>query len=865
MNTTFPGYIRRTYSTPNAPDVTFKLTAKWDYLSEDGNILIGHVARYEDSNGSGRKQYLPYFDVTPGGGLRAGYTNADLRPLFGLPSLANAGPVIITEGEKDAATLHQLGFAAVTSPGGAKSAAKADWTQLTRSAQFKNRPAILWRDADAAGIGYAQAVAQELSRHGVPAPTCLVYGKNGAGATDFVQEHLRGWDGVSPLQPASKIPALRAAVEEYLAQAGPLDAPKPQPSPGAKRSSAARPISEGDKVLLEQAAKGMVPVCTEYDVAPSGALTRFIYNSEGEGKPVPVADFSITIESEVIRDDGQSTSRDLRVSGRRNDRSLPTFQVPAARFADMDWVAEAWGAGCRILPGRLNRDYLADAARLLSALGGDIPASKEYVHTGWTRLTDGSRVFLTAQACIGASGALPGLIVDLRQGLERYALPAPPIDPAARLEAARASLRVLEIADRGVSIPLLAAAFLAPLANDLQSDFGLWLEAASEAGKTSLTAAVGAHFGPGLDRHHVLASCRSTYASIEGRVFRAKDVFGIVDDYYPAASHREQQGMEQVVSMLVRGIGNRDGRSRSNANLQERPSRLPRGMLVFTAEMGLKGHSEQNRLLVVPLARKAVNWAALTVTQQEGASGRLADSMALYIQHLAAISDFGPYQSEFESYRAQAREQGLTGRAPDQVAYLSVGFAEYARHLARLGAIAAPDAATLAAEGFAVLCGIAQAHRAQVQAVTPAQLAIEAVREALALGQAHLLDKVSGRPKGCQTNGWGETYPQGVAIGWIDTTRDMVYLMPGATYELVVKKTGMTLSDRALWQRWHAAGWLCDGEGGRHTVRVSVAKAGQQRGLPLKLEALGQVSPKLVTIEPEPSEDSQKVLLEACP
>ena len=853
MTKDFPPYIRKTYK-PKEADAAYELTALWDYLSADGKAVVGHVARYDNPSVEGKsKQYLPYFDVTPDGGLRAGYSDSDLRPLFGLQTLANLGPIIITEGEKDAAALHQLGFAAVTSPGGANAADKADWSQLTNSFRFEDRAVIIWRDADEPGKHYARAVARQLIKLGKPLSRWVCYGKNGAGATDFVQCRLREWDGMSQLD-ADVADALRELVSSFLAEARPVELEDTQET-HRRRPRSEKSVTDEDKAVLQKAASGSVQGPVDYAVAPSGALVRLNYGKEGEVTEIPVADFSVRIDSEVVRDDGQSTSRDLKVSGKRHGKQLPVHQVPASEFAKLDWVAEAWGAGCRVYPARTNREFLVDAARALSVKdGGEIPVSREFVHTGWTTLADGSQVFLTAGACIGAAGPVAGLTVDLRQGLERYALSVPPSDDDARLQAAQASLRVLDIAPRSVTVPLIGAAFLAPVANELQVDFGLWLEGTSESGKTSVASAIAAHFGTGVDRHHVLASCRSTYASIEGRVFRAKDVLGIVDDYYPAASPREQQTMEQTVSMLVRGIGNRDGRTRSNVRLEERPVRLPRGLLIFTAEMGLRGHSEQNRLLVVPLSREDVRWDALTATQAHGSQGRLAASMALYIQHLAGLKDLEAYRKRFETYRARAMGCGLTGRAPEQVAYLAVGFAAYASHLRRQGALAEEEARQLAEEGFTVLRDLALAHRRQVQEATPAQRAIDAVREALATGLAHLLDKGSGgRPKGVQAYGWGDNYSQGDTIGWVDAAREVAYLVPGIVYELIVKKTGITLTERALWRQWQAAGWLLEGDAGRNTVRGTFPGTRQLRVLPLKLEALGQGMPRLVSAASVPS------------
>jgi hypothetical protein len=61
----------------------------------------------------------------------------------------------------DAATRLLPGFVVVASPNGAKSAAKADWTPL------RGRDVIIWPDADAAGLEYAQTVVKYLGAAGV--------------------------------------------------------------------------------------------------------------------------------------------------------------------------------------------------------------------------------------------------------------------------------------------------------------------------------------------------------------------------------------------------------------------------------------------------------------------------------------------------------------------------------------------------------------------------------------------------------------------------------------------------------------------------------------------------------------------------
>ena len=85
------------------------------------------------------------------------------KPLYRLPALvANAGPVMIVEGEKDADALAKIGVQSTTS-GGASSATAADWAPMA------GRECWLFRDNDDAGLRYAQQVAATLMALG-----CLV-------------------------------------------------------------------------------------------------------------------------------------------------------------------------------------------------------------------------------------------------------------------------------------------------------------------------------------------------------------------------------------------------------------------------------------------------------------------------------------------------------------------------------------------------------------------------------------------------------------------------------------------------------------------------------------------------------------------
>ena len=82
------------------------------------------------------------------------------KPLYRLRALvANAGRVMIVEGEKDVDALAKLGVQCTTS-GGASSAAAADWAPLN------GRECVVFRDNDEAGLRYAQQLTAILTALG---------------------------------------------------------------------------------------------------------------------------------------------------------------------------------------------------------------------------------------------------------------------------------------------------------------------------------------------------------------------------------------------------------------------------------------------------------------------------------------------------------------------------------------------------------------------------------------------------------------------------------------------------------------------------------------------------------------------------
>lgn len=136
-------------------------------------------------------------------------------PLFGLQTLKNSSvfnALIITEGEKCASILHQLGWAAISPVLGAQNPGKTDWNPC----RYYNRFIIL-RDNDKAGILFAQKVSAEIRRiH----PACELFVVNftsdikGGDLIDWLQSTiLRGqnWNGFDSIS-EDKIKSIKTAL-----------------------------------------------------------------------------------------------------------------------------------------------------------------------------------------------------------------------------------------------------------------------------------------------------------------------------------------------------------------------------------------------------------------------------------------------------------------------------------------------------------------------------------------------------------------------------------------------------------------------------------------------------------------------------
>lgn len=250
---------------PNFHSTLGKPNSVWTYRDAQGRIL-GHVQRWRTVAG---KEIRPLTLWDTDGRLDWRWkTWPERRPLYGLDCIAARpdAPVLIVEGEKaaDAAAAIFSDHIAITSPGGALAAKKADWSPL------KGRAVVIWPDADEAGERYAADVAAFLSDCGAASVAIVAFPK---GLPD-------GWD----LADTPPDGMTQADLARLLAEAAPVAKPTKSESDAAETT--------------DQAAARLAKLSRlEYDRVRKTEAARFGVRTE-------------TLDKEVarLRGDGQGVS-----------------------------------------------------------------------------------------------------------------------------------------------------------------------------------------------------------------------------------------------------------------------------------------------------------------------------------------------------------------------------------------------------------------------------------------------------------------------------------------------------------------------------------------------------------------------------
>ena len=267
----------------------------------------------------------------------------------------------------------------------------------------------------------------------------------------------------------------------------------------------------------------------------------------------------------------------------------------------------------------------------------------------------------------------------------------------------------------------------------------------------------------------------------------------------------------------------------------------PRGIILATGEDIPNGHSLQARLVIVNVARGAIDTTVLSGLQKLARDGALAKVMASFVRWLAMESKQNTLLECIDMALEIDRENiGASGhaRTQDNLANLLMGlrvfldFADDAGEVSPQVTQGFMDVATDAA------CALAELQAAIDREASDAQRFVELIRAAVSSGKAHIERSDGGQPNNPRALGWREVdmgmkngpraEAMGTRIGWVDG--EELCIDPTASLS-VIKALASGLdnhlgsSERAIAKSLREAGLLSRCDKGRNTTKVSVLGA----------------------------------------
>jgi len=555
---------------------------------------------------------------------------------------------------------------------------------------------------------------------------------------------------------------------------------------------------------------------------------------------VPLCNFTAGIVDETVRDDGQERRVVLGIAGKlATGQALPRTEVSAESFPKLEWIVPAWGSDCIVWPGE--HRALPSAIQALSQ--SNKARRTVYTHTGW-REHGGVWCYIHAGGAIGLPQDAPAVSVDLQAPLSRFALPAPVTGDAATA-AVRASLALLDLAERRLTIPILSAVFRAALGG---VDFALHVAGPSGVFKSEAAALAQQHYGPELDARHLPGCWSSTANSLELSAFLAKDSIFVVDDFAPTGGGSDLQRLHREAERLLRAQGNLTGRQRMAADGSIRPAKPPRGLILSTGEEIPRGQSLRARLLILEVGPGDIDKAKLTTCQQNAAAGLYARAMACYLGWLAPSYPRirAALPEKTAELRAAAAGDGMHARTPGIIASLAVGFRIFLQFAESAGAITCDERARLRSESWQALLEAADLQQAKQEATEPARHFLRLLAAIFASQRAHAAGIDGEAPDSPARWGWRrkdtetsigrqtEFLPQGRRIGWVDGVS--LYLEPDASYSEAQRlaaesNESLAVAPVTLRRRLRERGFLASEDSARETLLVRRKLEGGQKNV----------------------------------
>ncbi len=497
------------------------------------------------------------------------------------------------------------------------------------------------------------------------------------------------------------------------------------------------------------------------DASPYEATSGGFFLNLGGGTK-PLSDFTARIEVFRPLDDGTECDKDtqLLIQGEWRGKPLPLVRVASSEFPSLAWVDRAW-PWVTIYAGNAVHDHLRVAIKLHRR--DEARTEPVFTHTGWTQL-DGKRAYLHAAGAITADGMRTDVCVEPggrageaeRDRLQRFRLRLPKDDEELRT-ACRASLGVLDLsADKGVTVPVFAMTYLAPLGIFVPLRFTGYQVGPTGCFKTSLAALGQAHYGDFSLDCLPLNFDHGTRVGAEIVLFTMKDALTVADDFLRTGTHQEVQNRRKVLSFIIRAVGNQTSGARGTKDLTLRRGMPPRGLPLVTAETKEVGHSSNARVLFSQVRPGDLPREKIFAAGSEANRRILPLAMGAYVQWIAqnwaALAHTLP--KRLDELTAEFANLGTHARQPGNAALVMIGMETALAFMVEMGAIGPEAALARRDEARAALKRLTIEQGEALREEDPARIFVQLLRSGVQAGQGYFETIEGGEPTNASALGW---------------------------------------------------------------------------------------------------------------
>ena len=770
---------------PATPRQRRQIVATYPYHNL-GNQLVFEVVRYEPKAFSQRR---------PDG--QGGYINnlaGVERVIYRLPQITAAiqrgETILAVEGEKDADNLVKLGFEATTSPQGA-----GNWKSAMAGYYRGAGTVVIIPDKDEPGRAYAREVTADITPLVSHVKMLELPGDSIKDASDWIAAG-----------------GTRELLEELVKSTA--DYQPPVGEPGDIDYDAIRKLLKAESNNL-------------YTII-NGKFHRIVRLRDGGEDEQQLCNFVARVTQDILKDNGATAERFLRIQGRLNGSHLPPVTVPESQFDSMMWARKKWGVKTQIEKSidKVERHL----CQTIIKSSGKVPEHIIYTHTGWREI-DGQWLYLTAGGAVGR----PDVEVELPPPmLNKFRLPQ---TDGNLKESVSKSMDLLLIADMKVTLPIFILPYLAVLNVFEDMTFTAWLVGRSGSLKSTLTALALSHFGD-FTHKNLRVSWFGTRTELEKLSFTAKDILFPIDDYAPPANPAEARELNKTVEYIIRSYANRQGKVRANADMTSQETFYPRGLLVTSGEqLPPPGVSRSARILPIPIERADFvndgkeDYYLLTRAQKDRRYYPVA--MAHYIRWIQAnwkaVGEH--FHAYLDKYLQEAPKEDTHLRLVETVSLMQAGYRTFLDFAVDSGVVQSSAIGGYLESGWEILTGLLRQQNIQIENEKPGRRYMELINSLLLSG------KVIIRQRN-EIGTWSpaEAGPGQTIIGWDDISAGVVYIIPDIAYKLVFehcRNIGQYFgsSPEATWKDLSDLGYLAaiGEEGSRSYLKKKRELAGNKR------------------------------------